>query len=243
MIGSTRELGSFMPKDGSFSNRNESQKERLRFVPAPMVGLGRPVSRVEMNAKYAPLTPSFPNRRFPILFLRPKARKRALTKPTLSYMGHLAPSRFRFGAKTERLSHLSLMNDCSDGDRKIKQPAQGVNIRTEGSRSTRLLILSFPTKQHGFHDLPAVGVLDSLQRRSSAQSRNLLVDPGLGLLLHLRIELFHHFWIERRNGLFFLLARRAGALFALRLRDHLLRRLRGCAQMSCVKAYPMPCCF
>src|ERR1035438_2830502 len=90
MIGSTRELGSFMPKDGSFSNRNESQKERLRFVPAPMVGLGRPVSRVEMNAKYAPWTPSFPNRRFPILFLRPKARKRALTKPTLSYMGHRA---------------------------------------------------------------------------------------------------------------------------------------------------------
>src|ERR1035438_10035437 len=85
MISSTRELGSFMPKDGSFSNRNESQKERLRFVPAPMVSLGRTVSRVEMNAKYAPLTPSFPNRRYPMLFLRPKTQKRALTKPTLSY--------------------------------------------------------------------------------------------------------------------------------------------------------------
>jgi hypothetical protein len=82
-----------MPKDGSFSNRNESQKERLRFVPAPMVGLGRTVSRVEMNAKYAPLTPSFPNRRYPMLFLKPKAPKRALTKPTLSYMGHPAPGR------------------------------------------------------------------------------------------------------------------------------------------------------
>src|ERR1035438_5275915 len=90
MISSTRELGSFMPKDGSFSNRNESQKERLRFVPAPMVSLGRTVSRVEMNAKYAPLTPSFPNRRYPMLFLKPKAPKRALTKPTLSYMGHLS---------------------------------------------------------------------------------------------------------------------------------------------------------
>src|ERR1035438_2562100 len=92
MISSTRELGSFMPKDGSFSNRNESQKERLRFVPAPMVSLGRTVSRVEMNAKYAPLTPSFPNRRYPMLFLKPKAPKRALTKPTLSYTGHSLPS-------------------------------------------------------------------------------------------------------------------------------------------------------
>src|ERR1035438_5327712 len=88
MISSTRELGSFMPKDGSFSNRNESQKERLRFVPAPMVSLGRTGSRGEMNAKYAPLTPSFPNRRYPMLFLKPKAPKRALTKPTLSYTGH-----------------------------------------------------------------------------------------------------------------------------------------------------------
>jgi hypothetical protein len=85
---STRELGLFMPKDGSFSNRNESQKERLRFVPAPMVGLGRPVSRVEMNAKNSALDTVLPKQCYPMLFLRPKARKRALTKPTLSYMGH-----------------------------------------------------------------------------------------------------------------------------------------------------------
>ena len=38
-----------------------------------------------MNAKNAPLTPSFPNRRPTLLFFRPKTRKRALTKPTLSY--------------------------------------------------------------------------------------------------------------------------------------------------------------
>ena len=44
-----------------------------------MVGLGRPVSRVEMNAKYAPLTPPFPNRRYPMLFLRPKTSKKHLT--------------------------------------------------------------------------------------------------------------------------------------------------------------------
>jgi hypothetical protein len=80
MIGSTRELGSLMPKDGSFSNRKESQKKRLRFLPAPMVGLGRPVSRVEMNAKYAPLTPAFPNKRYPMLFLRQKAPKKSLDK-------------------------------------------------------------------------------------------------------------------------------------------------------------------
>ena len=38
-----------------------------------------------MNAKNAPLTPAFPNRCYRMLFLRPKNRKRALTKPTLSY--------------------------------------------------------------------------------------------------------------------------------------------------------------
>ena len=41
-----------------------------------------------MNAKYAPLTPASPRRRLPTHFLRPRAIKNALTKPTLSYMGY-----------------------------------------------------------------------------------------------------------------------------------------------------------
>ena len=45
-----------------------------------MVGLGRTVSRVKMNAKYAPLTPPFPNRRSPMLLLPRKARKKSLDK-------------------------------------------------------------------------------------------------------------------------------------------------------------------
>jgi hypothetical protein len=33
-----------------------------------------------MNAKYAPLTPAFPNKRYPMLFLRPKGAKKSLDK-------------------------------------------------------------------------------------------------------------------------------------------------------------------
>jgi len=80
MIGSTRELGSFMPKDGSFSNRKESQKERLRFLPAPMVGLGRPVSRVEMNAKYSALDTVLPKQMLPYALFTAKGLKKSLDK-------------------------------------------------------------------------------------------------------------------------------------------------------------------
>src|SRR5271157_749664 len=88
MICSTYELWSLLWKGRSYQLWNESQKEHLRSVPSSRLGLGRPVSRVEMNAKNAPLTPSFPNRRSPMLSLQPKGAKRALTKPTMSYMGH-----------------------------------------------------------------------------------------------------------------------------------------------------------
>ena len=63
----------------------ESQKEP-DIRPNPIVDVGRPVSRVEMNAKNAPLTPASPRRRLPTHFLRPRAIKNALTTPTLSYM-------------------------------------------------------------------------------------------------------------------------------------------------------------
>ena len=62
----------------------ESQKEPA-IRPNPIVDVGRPVSRVEMNAKNAPLTPASPRRRLPTHFLRPRAIKNALTTPTLSY--------------------------------------------------------------------------------------------------------------------------------------------------------------
>jgi hypothetical protein len=69
-----------MPKDGSFSNRKESQKERLRFLPAPMVGLGRSVSRVEMNAKYSALDTALPKQTLPYALFTAKGPEKSLDK-------------------------------------------------------------------------------------------------------------------------------------------------------------------
>ncbi len=51
MIGSTRELGSFMLKDRFFQGWNEAQKRTLIFVPNSIVALAGTASRVKMNAK------------------------------------------------------------------------------------------------------------------------------------------------------------------------------------------------
>jgi hypothetical protein len=51
MIRSTRELWSWMQKDGFFPLGNEAQKKHLSFVPVSMVVVAGPTSRVEMNAK------------------------------------------------------------------------------------------------------------------------------------------------------------------------------------------------
>src|ERR1019366_8590468 len=77
-------LGSSSTARRSFQLWVESQKEP-DIRPNPIVEVGRPVSRVEMNAKNAPLTPASPHRRISTRFLRPRAAKIALTKPTLSY--------------------------------------------------------------------------------------------------------------------------------------------------------------
>src|ERR1035437_1273540 len=63
-------------------------RKNLRFIP---IQLGKPVSRVEMNAKNAPLTPASPQRRLSTQFLRPRAVKIALTKPTMSYTANVCP--------------------------------------------------------------------------------------------------------------------------------------------------------
>jgi len=60
-------------------------RKNLEIHPNPIVEVGRPVSRVEMNAKGAPLTPACPHRRLSTRFSRPRAVKIALTKPTQSY--------------------------------------------------------------------------------------------------------------------------------------------------------------
>jgi hypothetical protein len=51
MIGSTRELGSLMPKDRFFQGWNEAQKRTLIFVPNAIVEVAGKASRVKMNAK------------------------------------------------------------------------------------------------------------------------------------------------------------------------------------------------
>jgi hypothetical protein len=51
MIRSTRELWSFMQKDRFFQLWNEAQKRTLIFVPDSILGVARPASRVEINAK------------------------------------------------------------------------------------------------------------------------------------------------------------------------------------------------
>jgi hypothetical protein len=61
-------------------------RKNLEIHPNPIVEVGSPVSRVEMNAKGAPLTPACPHRRLSTRFSRPRAVKIALTKPTQSYM-------------------------------------------------------------------------------------------------------------------------------------------------------------
>jgi hypothetical protein len=50
-----RALGRLATQDGFFQLWNESQKERLIFVPKPIVQVAGGVSRVEMNAKNSAL--------------------------------------------------------------------------------------------------------------------------------------------------------------------------------------------
>ena len=77
-------LGSFSTARRFFQLWLESQKEP-EIRPKPIVDVERPVSRVEINAKNAPLTPASPHRRLLTHFLRPRAVKNALTRPTQSY--------------------------------------------------------------------------------------------------------------------------------------------------------------
>src|SRR6202790_3731102 len=78
-----------------FSNYGSNLRKNLTFDPNPIVGVESPVSRVEMNAKNAPLTPASPHRRLLTQFLRPRAVKTALTKPTQSYTANRCPFLFR----------------------------------------------------------------------------------------------------------------------------------------------------
>src|ERR1035437_2686362 len=64
-------------------------RKNLEIHPNPIVEVGSPVSRVEMNAKGAPLTPACPHRRLSTRFSRPRAVKIALTKPTQSYTANV----------------------------------------------------------------------------------------------------------------------------------------------------------
>src|ERR1035437_499235 len=64
-------------------------RKNLEIHPNPIVEVGSPVSRVEMNAKGAPLTPACPHRRLSTRFSRPRAVKIALTKPTQSYTANI----------------------------------------------------------------------------------------------------------------------------------------------------------
>ena len=100
-------LGGFAKARRFFQLWVESQKEPA-IRPNPIVDVGRPVSRVEMNAKNAPLTPASPHRRLSSHFLRPRAIKNALTTPTLSYTalpsGHSTIMRWRCQAVVPRLT-------------------------------------------------------------------------------------------------------------------------------------------
>jgi hypothetical protein len=77
-----------MPKDRSFSNRKESQKERLRFLPAPGGGFGKNGVKGRDERKVRALDTVLPKQTLPYALFTAKTRKRALTKPTLSYTGH-----------------------------------------------------------------------------------------------------------------------------------------------------------
>src|ERR1035438_5007444 len=77
-------FGAFSTARGFFQLWLESQKDP-EIRPKPIVDVERPVSRVEINAKNAPLTPASPHRRLLTHFLRPRAVKNALTRPTQSY--------------------------------------------------------------------------------------------------------------------------------------------------------------
>src|SRR5712691_7345737 len=74
-----------------FSNYGSNLRKNLEIHPNPIVEVGSPMSRVEMNAKSAPLTPASPHRRLSTQFSRPRAVKIALTKPTQSYTANGCP--------------------------------------------------------------------------------------------------------------------------------------------------------
>jgi len=83
-------LGSFR-NARRFSSHGMNLRKYLEIHPNPIVEVGSPVSRVEMNAKGAPLTPACPHRRLSTRFSRPRAVKIALTKPTQSYTANVCP--------------------------------------------------------------------------------------------------------------------------------------------------------
>jgi len=146
-VETTRELGSFMPKRRMFFNYGSNLRRSRRFDPSSMAGSGRLVSRAEMNAKYAPLIPAFPNRRSPMLLLRLKARRRALTKPTLSCAGY---SRVLPAGRTERPEGRWLGFVVSHPCRKVRGK-DGVPVRGSGE-------ISLPKPEH-FAPMPQDGMI------------------------------------------------------------------------------------
>jgi hypothetical protein len=84
---STCELGSFSYARRFFQLWVESQKEP-DIRPNPIVDVGRRVSRVEMNAKNAPLTPPLPTPTPLYAIFTAKGRKNRLDKADVVIDGH-----------------------------------------------------------------------------------------------------------------------------------------------------------
>lgn len=79
----------------------------------------------------------------------------------------------------------------------MQQPANGIDVGAALPWSRGSFVAAFPVQQQGFDDLSAVWIGNGLQRCKSTQGRNLLVDPGLDLLLYLSFKLSSRFGIEK----------------------------------------------
>src|ERR1035437_11129065 len=66
-------------------------RKNLEIHPNPIVEVGSPVSRVEMNAKSAPLTPASPHRRLSTAIFTAKGRKNCLDKADAVIHGQCLP--------------------------------------------------------------------------------------------------------------------------------------------------------
>ena len=147
-----------------------------------------------MNAKTAPLTPASPHRRLSTRFLRPRAVKIALTKPTLSYTANKLDRTIVAGS--EKLYFLSVGFSSGGG---VPLPASILADRSRKRNRCEVTILFVPVSV-ALERLAAGWAEDSdeiILRRCPVCEKDSIVGHGRR---RKQAHDEHHDWIRIRRG-------------------------------------------